>query len=104
MLGLGLLSDLVGVLVCDVVGFLMGGMGVPDVLAAAIAGVTMPTDELDAVTGVRLRDVTGPCGLLGGSCDLAPYSTYYNIQCKQSPLQSAINIVNYVNDLEILFF
>ena len=38
-------------------------------------------DVLTALTGVRLRDmtgVTGPWGLFGGSWERAPYSMYWN--------------------------
>ncbi len=78
MLGLGLSLD--GVFAA-VDGLAMGAMGggaadVVTVLGDAVPTAdTVPGVDVD-VTGVRLRDVTGPWGRFGGSCDLAPYSTY----------------------------
>ena len=58
------------------------------VLSGATMGIAWP-EVVVAVTGVRLRVTIGPWGLFGGSCDLAPNSTYCNqqwsyIRCEQS--------------------
>ncbi len=55
-----------------------GKVGV--VARVVVAVVGRPTGVEAGVTedvfGVRLREVTGPWGLLGGSWDRAPYSIY----------------------------
>ena len=61
------------------------GVAVTVVVAAVVvlSGATMGiawTAVVVTVTGVRLRVTIGPCGLLGGSVDRAPNSTYCNQQ------------------------
>ena len=48
------------------------------VTVCAAPAVGSGAGAAEVVTGVRLRVVIGPCGLFGGSCDRAPYSTYCN--------------------------